>query len=152
MSAESRTGLQDPLIIPGYSIYESSASERMSALNSDSAGLTLSRTESCIICRQKIFADKLKRPELIIKEADDTLNGGGFVDCLFVALIFITVVVVVVSIAKNIASHRFKCRHCSKEFHINWFRVIITEHSDSEYRLLCPFCKTKDWCTEQKKQ
>lgn len=68
----------------------------------------------------------------------------------FIILIFISVAASVVLIAKNIASHKFKCRHCSNEFHINWVRVLITEHSDNEYRLLCPFCKTKDWCTEQK--
>ncbi len=70
-------------------------------------------------------------------------------DFLLIALSFIVAAAAVVLIAKNIASHKFKCMHCSKEFRINWFKVIITEHSGSEYRLVCPFCKTKDWCTEQ---
>ncbi len=72
-------------------------------------------------------------------------------DYLLTALIFIISATVVVLIAKNIASHKFKCRHCSKEFCINWYKVIVTEHSGNEYRLVCPFCKTKDWCTEQLK-
>lgn len=72
-------------------------------------------------------------------------------DFLFIALVFILAAAVVVPVAKNIASHKFKCRHCSKEFYINWPKALITEHSDSEYRLVCPFCKTKDWCTEQPK-
>lgn len=69
-------------------------------------------------------------------------------DFLFIALVVIIVAVIVVLIAKKIASHKFKCKHCSKEFNIKWYRVIITEHSDNEYRLVCPFCKIKDWCTE----
>ena len=70
-------------------------------------------------------------------------------DFLLIALIFAIAAAVVVIIAKNIASHTFKCRHCSKEFHVKWSRIIITEHSGCEYRLVCPFCKVKDWCTEQ---
>lgn len=70
---------------------------------------------------------------------------------LFIAFVFMLVSTVVVLAAKKTASHKFKCRHCSEEFYINWPVVIITEHSDSEYRLVCPFCKTKDWCTQQPK-
>lgn len=68
---------------------------------------------------------------------------------LFVILPFVIAVIVIVVVARKIASHSFKCKHCSKEFHINWSRVIMTEHSGREYRLECPFCKTKDWCAEQ---
>lgn len=70
-------------------------------------------------------------------------------DFLFVVLPFVIAVIVIVVVAKKITLHSFKCKHCSKEFHVNWPRVIITEHSGSEYRLVCPFCKIKDWCTEQ---
>lgn len=63
----------------------------------------------------------------------------------------IAVTIVVIS-AKHIASHTFQCKHCSKEFKIKWSKVIVTEHSDKEYLLVCPYCKTKDWCTEQSKQ
>ncbi len=66
-------------------------------------------------------------------------------------LIFIVAAIAVVLIAKKTASHKFKCRHCSKEFRIKWSKVMITEHSGSEYKLVCPFCKVKDWCTEQAK-
>ncbi len=72
-------------------------------------------------------------------------------DYLLIALIFIAAAVVVILIAKSISSHTFKCRHCSKDFYVKWPKIIITEHSGSEYRLECPFCKTKDWCTEQTK-
>lgn len=70
-------------------------------------------------------------------------------DFLLIALIFIIAAAVIVLIAKNISSHKFKCRHCAKVFCIKWSKVIITEHSGSEYKLVCPFCKIKDWCTEQ---
>ena len=70
---------------------------------------------------------------------------------LISAIIFVIAVAVVILVAKNIASHTFKCKHCSGEFTIRWPKVMITEHSDSEYRLECPHCKTKDWCTQQPK-
>ena len=68
---------------------------------------------------------------------------------LFAALIPIVAVAIVVILAKRIASHSFKCKHCFKEFNIKWSKVVITEHSGNEYLLVCPYCKTKDWCTEQ---
>ncbi len=72
-------------------------------------------------------------------------------DYLLIALILIMAIVVVVLIAKSISLHKFKCKHCSNEFNIKWPKIIITEHSGSEYKLVCPFCKIKDWCTEQPK-
>ena len=72
-------------------------------------------------------------------------------DFLFIAVPFIIVIIVITIVAKRIASHNFKCKHCNKEFCINWYKVIFTEHSSDEYRLVCPFCNTKDWCTEQPK-
>ena len=78
-------------------------------------------------------------------------KGIDFMDFLLIALIFVVAATVVVLIAKNIASHKFQCRHCSKAFYVKWPKIIIIEHSGSEYRLVCPFCKVKDWCTEQSK-
>ena len=72
-------------------------------------------------------------------------------DFILITLIFLVAAIVVVLIAKNIATHKFKCKHCSKTFRIKWPRVIVTEHSENEYMLVCPYCKTKDWCTEQPK-
>ena len=68
---------------------------------------------------------------------------------LFTVLIPIVALAIVVILAKCIASHTFKCKHCSKEFNIKWLKVVVTEHFDNEYMLVCPYCKTKDWCTEQ---
>ena len=70
---------------------------------------------------------------------------------LFTLLIPIVSMTVIVILSKRVALHTFKCKHCSKEFRIKWSKVIITEHSDNEYMLVCPHCKTKDWCTEQTK-
>ena len=70
---------------------------------------------------------------------------------LLVTLIPIVAATVIVIFAKRIAAHSFKCKHCSKMFRIKWTEVIVTEHSENEYKLLCPHCKTKDWCTEQPK-
>jgi len=67
---------------------------------------------------------------------------------LLTLIFIVAAVVVVVIIAKKTASHKFKCRHCSEEFRIEWSKVILTEHSGGEYKLVCPFCKVKDWCTE----
>ena len=68
---------------------------------------------------------------------------------LFAVLIPVVAVVVVVMLAKRIAEHTFRCRHCSRVFNIKWASVIVTEHVDDEYMLVCPYCKIKDWCTEQ---
>ena len=46
---------------------------------------------------------------------------------LFTLLIPIVAVTIVVILAKHIASHTFKCKHCSKEFHIKWSKVIVTK-------------------------
>ena len=70
---------------------------------------------------------------------------------LFTVLIPIVAVAIVVILARRIASHTFKCKHCSGEFNIKWSRVVFTEHFDNEYLLVCPYCKTKGWCEEQKK-
>ena len=70
----------------------------------------------------------------------------------FTVLIPIVAVIMVVILSKHIASHTFKCKHCSKVFNIKWSKIIITEHSDDEYMLECPYCNTKDWCTEQRKK
>lgn len=72
-------------------------------------------------------------------------------DLLIIALILLLAGAVVYLFAKNIASHNFRCRHCSREFRIAWPKAIITEHSGSEYKLVCPFCKAKDWCSKQLK-
>ena len=68
---------------------------------------------------------------------------------LFTILIPVVAVVIVMILCKGIAAHRFKCKHCAKEFKIKWFKVVLTEHSGKEYKLVCPHCQTKDWCTEQ---
>ena len=70
----------------------------------------------------------------------------------FVTVLILTVAAAVVIItAKAIATHKFKCKHCSGEFSIHWSKVFTTVHSDNEYMLECPFCNTKDWCIAQKK-
>jgi len=69
-----------------------------------------------------------------------------------IALILMVAAAIVVLLAKRVASHAFRCRHCSKAFRIKWPRVLVTEHSGKEYRLVCPYCNTRDWCTEQKTQ
>ncbi len=70
---------------------------------------------------------------------------------IFAVLIPIIAVAIIVILAKCIASHAFKCKHCSKDFNIKWPKAIVAEHSGNEYMLVCPYCKTKDWCTEQPK-
>ena len=66
-------------------------------------------------------------------------------------LILIIAVAIVVILAKRISLHSFKCKHCSREFRIKWSKVVVTEHLGNDYMLVCPYCKTKDWCTEQTK-
>ena len=72
-------------------------------------------------------------------------------DYLITILIPVVGVAIIVLLAKRIASHNFKCKHCSKEFKVNWPKVVVTEHSGKEYMLICPYCKTKGWCAEQPK-
>ena len=66
----------------------------------------------------------------------------------FTVLITVIAVAIVVILAKHIATHRFRCKHCLKEFSIGWIKVIFAEHSEDEYMLVCPHCKTKGWCDE----
>ena len=111
----------------------------------------LSKTARNINCRQRIYALKREKQESILRHTDKMRFDGEskFMEYLFAVLIPIVAVAIVVILAKRIASHSFKCKHCSKEFNIKWSKVVITEHSGNEYLLVCPYCKTKDWCTEQ---
>ena len=68
---------------------------------------------------------------------------------LWPGLCLATAGAVVVVLAHRIAAHRFRCKHCAGEFRIPWHRVLRTEHSGSNYKLVCPYCKTKDWCAMQ---
>ena len=52
---------------------------------------------------------------------------------LFITLILIVAVTIIVILAKRIASHPFRCKHCSKEFSIKWSKVMVTEHFENEY-------------------
>lgn len=70
----------------------------------------------------------------------------------FTALIPVIAVVIIIIVAKQIASHTFKCKHCSNVFHIKWSKVLLTEHSDNEYLLVCPHCKVKGWYAAEPKQ
>lgn len=67
---------------------------------------------------------------------------------IYTALVIVIAVAIVIVIAKTTANHAFECKHCNKSFRIKWTKVLVTEHSDKEYMLLCPYCKVKDWCTE----
>ena len=71
---------------------------------------------------------------------------------IFLSIFFPAVAVVItVIIARRIASHSFKCKHCENEFYIKWPRAIITVHIDNDYKLRCPRCKRRDWCKKQPK-
>ena len=70
---------------------------------------------------------------------------------LFTVMIPVIAVAIIVILVKRIVGHTFKCKHCAKEFYIKWSKVLVTEHSGDEYLLICPHCKTKDWCKEQPK-
>lgn len=62
---------------------------------------------------------------------------------LIAAMIPVVAVAIVVIFAKRIASHTFKCRHCSKRFRIKWTKAIVAEHFENDYMLVCPYCKIK---------
>ena len=67
-------------------------------------------------------------------------------------LIPILAAAVIVLLAMRVASHSFQCKHCAGQFHIRWGRVLITVHSGSGYKLVCPHCGTKGWCVAQPKK
>ena len=70
-------------------------------------------------------------------------------ECLFTILVPILAGAMVVILAKRMASHSFTCKHCSRQFRIKWTKVIVTQHIENEYLLVCPHCQTKDWCIQQ---
>ena len=72
-------------------------------------------------------------------------------ELFFTILIPIIGAAIIVIIAKNTASHTFKCKNCQGEFKIKWTKVITTVHSGKDYMLVCPHCNTKGMCTEQLK-
>ena len=76
-------------------------------------------------------------------------EGDKQMEYFISALIPIVAVAIIVIFAKRIALSAYKCKHCSKEFNIKWSKMIVTVHSGSAYLLVCPYCKTKDWCTKQ---
>lgn len=71
---------------------------------------------------------------------------------LVTVLIVAVAAVVIVMVAKRLASHPFRCEHCSKEFRVKWTRIMITAHVGNQYKLVCPHCKTKGWCERQTKK
>lgn len=73
-------------------------------------------------------------------------------EIFFAVFVPFAAAIVIVALSMRIASHSFKCKNCTSEFHIKWPRVIITEHSDDEYMLVCPHCKTKGWCKMEMKK
>ena len=70
-------------------------------------------------------------------------------ELLFTVLIPLVAVASVIGISSRIASHSFRCKHCSQDFRIKWTRVLFTQHSGNEYLLACPHCKAGDWCRKQ---
>ena len=68
---------------------------------------------------------------------------------VFTLLMPLIAVVFIYIICKRIASHTFVCKHCSKAFNIKWYQALVSEHSGDKYKLVCPCCKTKGWCTER---
>lgn len=60
-------------------------------------------------------------------------------------------VIAMIIIAKKMSKKLFKCKHCSKEFNINWTELAFATHSDNEYSLECPYCNKKE-CTIQNKE
>ena len=73
-------------------------------------------------------------------------------EILLTALIPILAVAVIIILSMRIASRSFKCKKCDNEFHIKWTQVLVTEHSDDEYMLVCPHCKNKGWCKMEMKK
>lgn len=65
---------------------------------------------------------------------------------VFTLVVPLIAVVVIYIICKQIASHTFVCKHCAKEFTIKWYQVLVSEHSSNDYKLVCPYCKSKSWC------
>ncbi len=57
----------------------------------------------------------------------------------------VTVLIYVKSLSKNI----FKCKHCAKEFNVNWTKLVFVIHADNEYSVECPYCNKKG-CIMQK--
>ena len=66
---------------------------------------------------------------------------------LWTALVPVAGAILAFLSARHTASHPFRCRHCGKTFSIKWTKVLTTFHSGNDYKLECPHCKTKDWCS-----
>ena len=68
--------------------------------------------------------------------------------------IIVTIIVVLAAAiacvlwAMQLAKHTFQCKSCSKEFTLNWKRLLFAMHSDNCYEIKCPFCGNKG-CIEK---
>ena len=50
--------------------------------------------------------------------------------------------------AIQLSKHTFQCKSCSKEFTLNWRKLIFAIHADNEYEIICPYCNNKG-CIEK---
>ena len=63
--------------------------------------------------------------------------------------IIVTLVVIIaaciacVLCAKQISKQTFSCKSCSKEFNVNWTKVLFAVHYENEYEIRCPYCNNK---------
>lgn len=51
--------------------------------------------------------------------------------------------------AKNLSKNTFQCKHCEKEFNVNWKKLVFAVHANDEYSVECPCCNKKE-CIIQK--
>ncbi|MGX8850916.1 hypothetical protein [Amedibacillus sp. YH-ame10] len=63
-------------------------------------------------------------------------------------IIILLLILVGILKGKRLCKHTFLCRHCHKEFHPRWTKIIFEIHAFDEFQLECPYCKTKDFCKD----
>ncbi len=56
---------------------------------------------------------------------------------------------VVLLIARRLSGHTFACRHCGRTFSPDWKQMIFEIHALDAYKIRCPHCRVKDFCTDR---
>ncbi len=60
-------------------------------------------------------------------------------------------IVAVMIILKDLSKKLFKCKHCDKEFNVDWTELVFATHSDDEYSIKCPYCNKKGSIVQKSK-
>lgn len=67
-----------------------------------------------------------------------------------VCAVLLVLAALVVGQAHALSRCRFWCKSCGELFALPWTKLILRQHVNEEWRLTCPRCGHKGWCTARR--